>query len=113
MIAREVRLAESAEQDIENIYDYIAQQDGVGAAERVWNALEECWKKLATFSERGNMPKELVGEDRQYRELHWKPYRIIYRVDPKIVTVYAIVDGRRDLRSFLRDRFDHSLKKMG
>jgi toxin ParE1/3/4 len=111
VISREVRLTEDAERDIESIYDYIAQHDGIAAAEHVWRGLESCWAKLATFPERGNMPKEMVDTDRQYRELHWKPYRIIYRVDRQVVSVYAIVDGRRDLRSFLRVRFGDLPKK--
>jgi len=110
VITREVRLTEDAERDVEGIYEYFFEQDGNVAAEHVWKGIETCWTKLTTFSERGNTPKEMVDADRQYRELHWKPYRIIYRVDPQTVTVYAIVDGRRDLRSFLRTRFGHSPK---
>lgn len=105
MIRREVRLTDAAEYDIESIYDYIAQHDGIGAAEHVWRALESCWTKLETLAERGNCPKEIVATgNRMYRELHWKPYRIIYRVEPTIVTVYAIIDGRRDVGAFLRQR---------
>lgn len=106
MITREVRLSEEAERDVESIYDYIATHDSIAAAEYVWAALEKTWTSLETVSERGNFPKE-IAEDGEgiYRELHWKPYRIIYRVDPNVVTVYAIVDGRRDVRAFLRERF--------
>jgi toxin ParE1/3/4 len=105
VIVREVRLTEEAERDVESIYSYIAESSGVAAAERVWQALENCWTKLETLSERGNYPKELIADgNREYRELHWKPYRIIYRVQPKTVFVYAIVDGRRDIRAFLSRR---------
>jgi toxin ParE1/3/4 len=105
VITREVRLTEDAERDVEAIYDYIATHDSIAAAEYVWNALESCWSKLATLSERGNIPKEIPAKgDRSYRELHWKPYRIIYRVDTNAVFVYAIVDGRRDVSAFLRKR---------
>lgn len=106
MITREVRLSEEAERDVESIYDYIATHDSIAAAEHVWAALEKTWTSLETLSERGNFPKEIAEDgEGSYRELHWKPYRIIYRVDPGIVTVYAIVDGRRDVRAFLRERF--------
>lgn len=106
MIKREVVLTEEAEHDVESIYDYIARHDGVAAAEHVWRGLESCWTRLETFAERGNYPKELAEQGRrEYRELHWKPCRIVYRVLPKIVAVYAIVDGRRDMRAFIRQRF--------
>jgi toxin ParE1/3/4 len=105
VIRREVLLTEDAERDIEAIYDYIAVRDGVAAAEHVWNSLESCWNRLETLSERGNIPKEIAATGtREYRELHWKPYRIVYRVEPTVVTVYAIFDGRRDIRAFLRGR---------
>lgn len=42
MIVREVRLTEEAESDVENIYSYIADNSGIAAAERVWQALENC-----------------------------------------------------------------------
>jgi len=35
-----------------------------------------------------------------YREVFFKPYRIFYTIIEKKVFVVAIIDGRRDLRSF-------------
>lgn len=106
MIKRDVLLTDEAERDIEEIYDYIARHDGIAAAEHVVRGLEACWTKLETLAERGNYPKEMADQGRRdCRELHWKPYRIIYRVLPKVVAVYAIVDGRRDMRAFIRQRF--------
>lgn len=106
MIVREVLLTDEAERDIEEIYDYIVRHDSVASAEHVVRGLENCWAKLETFAERGNYPKEMAEQGRRdCRELHWKPYRIIYRVLPKLVAVYAIVDGRRDMRAFIQQRF--------
>jgi toxin ParE1/3/4 len=105
VIRRAVRLTEEAEHDIESIYDYIATHDSIASAEHVWRGIENCWSRLETLSERGNVPKEISATgNREYRELHWKPYRIIYRLERTAVTVYAIVDGRRDIRTFLRQR---------
>ena len=41
---------------------------------------------------------------REYREIFFKPYRIIYRIQAKRVYVYLIVDGRRDMRTLLSRR---------
>ncbi|MBA3017875.1 MAG: type II toxin-antitoxin system RelE/ParE family toxin, partial [Desulfobacteraceae bacterium] len=41
---------------------------------------------------------------RDYREIFFKPYRIIYRIDNENVYVYLIVDGRRDMQTLLQRR---------
>ncbi|MFZ0134268.1 MAG: hypothetical protein WAK95_17140 [Desulfobacterales bacterium] len=47
--------------------------------------------------------KELLAVGlREYREIVFKPYRIIYRVMAKNVYVMVIADGRRDLHTLLQ-----------
>ena len=45
---------------------------------------------------------------REYRETYFKPYRVIYRViqsdKRRMVYVYLIVDGRRDMQAQLQRR---------
>lgn len=41
---------------------------------------------------------------REYRQAHFKPYRLIYRVSGKQVIIYIIADGRRDMQSLLMRR---------
>jgi toxin ParE1/3/4 len=41
---------------------------------------------------------------REYREVFFKPYRIIYRIMAKRVTVLVIADGRRDMQTLLQRR---------
>jgi len=41
---------------------------------------------------------------RQYRQLVFELYRIIYRIIEPRVFVYLIVDGRRDIQSHLARR---------
>ena len=61
-----------------------------------------------SFSElpdRGNYPQELLALGiREYREIFFKPYRIIYRIMGKIIYVMLIADGRRDMQSLLERR---------
>jgi len=100
-----VLLSADAERDIDDIARYAASQDGMARAERLLAALIEVCRKLEGFPERGNIPKEFdaIGVD-DYREAHFKPYRILYEIMADRVTVHAVLDGRRDMQTLLRDR---------
>ena len=41
---------------------------------------------------------------REYRQAHFKSYRLIYRVAGKQVFIYMIADGRRDMQMLLTRR---------
>lgn len=100
-----VLLAEDAERNIEDIYRYIASHDTVGNADHVLTALEGACERLSKIPERSNTPKELAGLGiTDYRETHYKPYRVIYRIMGRDVVVYCVVDGRRDMQTFLQRR---------
>jgi toxin ParE1/3/4 len=101
----EVLLTQGAEQDLESIYDYISEFDGVANAHHVLDRLMEVVEGLAQFPERGSYPKELVALGiKDYRQTAFKPYRVIYRVLDGRVVIYLIVDGRRDMQSVLARR---------
>jgi len=60
---------------------------------------------LSDSPERGAYPKKLLGLGiREYREIFFKPYRIIYRIVEKNVYIHLIVDGRRDMQTLLQMR---------
>jgi toxin ParE1/3/4 len=101
----EVQQSEQAERDLEDIYQYILEQDGPGRADSVLDALEKACGGLARFPERGNVPKELraLGIE-EFRELHYKPYRVIYHITGGTVVIDAVLDGRRDMQSLLQRR---------
>jgi len=101
----DVLLTRGAEQDLESVYDYIAEFDCVANADHVLDELMEVVQRLAQFPERGNYPKELVTLGiKDYRQTALKPYRVIYRVVGNQVVIYLIVDGRRDMQSVLARR---------
>lgn len=101
----EVLLTEGAEQDLESIYDYIAEFDCKANADHVLDRLLEVVESLSAFPERGAYPKELVALGiRDYRQTAFKPYRVIYRVMAQRVYIYVIADGRRDMQSLLARR---------
>ena len=100
-----VLLTHSAERDLEAIYDYIAENDTQANANYVLDKLLEVAETLASYPERGSYPKELLSVGiREYRQAHFKPYRLIYRVSGKQVIVYIIADGRRDMQTLLTRR---------
>jgi toxin ParE1/3/4 len=100
-----VLLTRGAEHDLESIYDYIAEFDGVINANHVLDQLLKVVDDLAHVPERGHHPKELVALGiKEYRQVSFKPYRVIYRVIAGQVIIYLIVDGRRDMQSVLARR---------
>lgn len=101
----EVLLTGGAEQDLEAIYDYIAEHDCQANADRVLDQLMKVVESLARFPQRGSYPRELLGLGiKEYRQSAFKPYRVIYRVTGAQVIVYLIADGRREMQSLLARR---------
>jgi len=102
---RQVLLTADAERDIEDIYDYIAAADSPANARYVLTKLSELVDSLAAFPERGACPHELLAlGNRDYRQVLFKPYRVIYRVTSDHVTIDLIADGRRDMPALLARR---------
>ena len=100
-----VWLTDDAARDLDELYDYIALHDSTRNANYVLEQIDKAFSKLSEFPERGAYPKELLAIGiREYREIFFKPYRIIYRVMDKNVYVLLVVDGRRDMQSLLQRR---------
>ena len=100
-----VFLTHDAARDLEELYEYISRHDSPGNTERVLARIEKTFASLSDSPARGSYPKELlVLGIRSYREVFFKPYRIIYKVSGKAVHVLLIVDGRRDMQSLLQRR---------
>jgi toxin ParE1/3/4 len=100
-----VLLTRGTEQDFESIYDYIAEYDDPANADYVLDQLIVTAEKLALMPERGSYPKELAALGmREFRQVNFKPYRLIYRVVGNDVIIYIVADGRRDMQSLLERR---------
>jgi toxin ParE1/3/4 len=101
----EILLTEDALQDLSELDAYIAAHDGPEKADHVLSEIETAILKLGDFPERGNYPPELSTLGiKEYREVFFKPYRIIYRVLGGRVYIYLIADGRRDMQALLARR---------
>lgn len=94
-----------AEDDLFDIYAFVAMSDSVERADKLFDALRQTCLKLRKLPHRGNIPPELfeIGI-RDFRELHYKPYRIIYSFESATVFVHCILDGRRDIQDLLQER---------
>jgi toxin ParE1/3/4 len=104
-VAFRIIILPSALYDIDEIHAFIARKTGPFAADGVVDGIEALIAGLVTFPGRGNIPKELSALGRSdYRELHFKPYRIFYRVSGSIVEGMAVLDGRRDMNTLLQQR---------
>jgi toxin ParE1/3/4 len=100
-----VVITEDAENDLEDIVTYIAKHDSPRAAQHVLSRILEIADSLMVEPTRGTQPRELRAlGDQEFRQVFFKPYRLIYRVVGERVVIYVIADGRRDMQSLLARR---------
>ena len=100
-----VQLTDDATRDLEEICDYIDQHDEPSRADYVLEQVEKAFSSLSEYPEHGNYPTELLDIGiREYREIFFRPYRIVYRVMENYVYVLLIADGRRDMQTLLQRR---------
>ena len=100
-----VQLTDDAARDLEDVCSYIAEHDTPRSADLVLDQVEEAICSLTEFPQRGTYPRELLKFGvREFREILFKPYRIIYRVKENDVHVLVIADGRRDMHTLLQRR---------
>ncbi|MCZ6844248.1 MAG: type II toxin-antitoxin system RelE/ParE family toxin [SAR324 cluster bacterium] len=101
----EVILTADAARDLVDIVDFIAAQDAPDKAQHVLDRIERAFAGLAENPERGAHPRELLSLGiREYREVFFMPYRILYQVAETRVMVMLIADGRRDMQTLLQRR---------
>ncbi|MEY4563611.1 MAG: hypothetical protein RLZZ618_2888 [Pseudomonadota bacterium] len=104
-VAFDVLLTAGAERDLEALHDHIAEFDCLANANSLLDKLGKALESLSRLPERGSWPKELLSlGNREYRQILFKPYRVIYRVEGRQVIAYLIADGRREMQSLLARR---------
>jgi toxin ParE1/3/4 len=100
-----VRLTSAAWRDLEDLCVWISEHDSPAKAGHVLDRIVETAESLAGLPHRGSRPDELPpGLDIEYRQVFFKPYRIIYEVTRSEVVIHLIADGRRNLQSLLMRR---------
>ena len=101
----QVYLSADAGNDLFDIWNYVAHNDSPEKADHLLRELQSTCFTLEEFPDRGHVPPELERVHvREYLEIHWKPYRIIYRIHDKRVFIHCILDGRRNMLELLIER---------
>ncbi len=99
-----VEFALVAQRDLQSIVEFILEDDPIAAA-RVLDQIESRIASLERIPKRGRVVPELAALGiHTYRELVIAPWRVIYRINGRMVLVLAIVDGRRNVEDVLLDR---------
>lgn len=100
-----VMLLNAAELDLNEIHYYVESHDSPERADELLDGIERSILALAKMPERGHFPPELerIGV-REYREIHFRPYRIVYAIVGNAVVVHSVLDGRRDMQTLLMQR---------
>jgi toxin ParE1/3/4 len=100
-----VYIITEAEDDLLDIFRYVANHDSPAKADKLLSKLEDACFSLADLPNRGHVPPELERVAvLDYLEIHYKPYRIIYQISSSKVYIHCVLDGRRDLQDLLRNR---------
>lgn len=106
MASRRYRViwTETASRDLEDIVSYIAK-DSTQQATKVLKGIRGKSANLRSNPSRGRVVPELdeLGM-RNWRELIVSPWRVIYRIEGRLVFVDSVLDGRRDVEDILMRR---------
>jgi len=96
-----VNITQSAEDDLNEIIMYIAQNNPQTAI-KIMEKLQAKINTLDHFPYRGGYVPELLARNiKEYRQITETPWKIIYKVDGKVVNVLAVIDSRRNLQDIL------------
>ena len=94
-----------AKLDLKEIFIFVAINDSIQSANKLLDTLEATCYKLEKYPDRGHIPPELNQTGiKNYLEIHFKPYRIIYEIEGKVVYVHSVIDGRRNIQEILNNR---------
>jgi len=104
-----VRFTLDARRDLRDLHAFISKNDSKENADYVAREIVRAALALRDFPNLGAHPPELLRMgNRSYRQLFFKPYRILYRIRANIVFIALIADGRRDMDSLLARRLSGS-----
>ncbi|MCF6210676.1 MAG: type II toxin-antitoxin system RelE/ParE family toxin [Gammaproteobacteria bacterium] len=96
--------AETAEEDLKSIIEYIYAGNPSAARENL-KKIKTKASDLCSFPQRGRVIPELKNHGiLQYRELIVPPWRVIFRISELRVYVLSVIDSRRNVEDILLER---------
>lgn len=100
-----VRIDNVAIDDLYAIYRYVANNDSPEKADHLLVNIQKAMLSLETMPARSNHPPEMQRWGIfDFREIFFKPYRVIYEIRNKAVFIHAVIDGRRNCEDILHQR---------
>ncbi len=95
---------DKADEQLREIIFYIADDSGsVDIALNYLDKIETAINRLEEFPMSGSVPRYSVLRKQGYRVLVIERHLVFYKVNEseKIVTIYAVVDGRREYKNLI------------
>lgn len=95
---------DKADEQLREIIFYIADDSGsTDIALNYLDKIETAIRRLEEFLMSGSIPRYSILRKQGYRALIAERHLVFYKVneDEKVVTIYAIVDGRREYRNLI------------
>jgi toxin ParE1/3/4 len=96
-------LSFAAENDLTNLFDYIAEESGVDRAEMVLRRIEQTLQILSSWPLIGRTWDDLENGSRVFAL--W-PWLIFYEPTASGILVWRVLDGRRDIPKIINDSED-------
>lgn len=93
-----IRWSSRAKRDLEAIRDYIAHDSEV-YAKRFVARLAQAARQIQRQPQIGRRVPEALDAPGDIREILYRSYRMLYRIEPDGVGIIAVVHGARDLAS--------------
>lgn len=95
---------DKADEQLREIIFYIADDSGsVDIALNYLDKIEAAVRRLEEFPMSGSIPRYSILRKQGYRVLMVERHLVFYKVNEseKIVTIYAVVDGRREYKNLI------------
>lgn len=95
---------DKADEQLREIIFYIADDSGsIDIALNYLDKIETAIKRLEDFPNSGSIPRYSVLKKQGYRVLIVERHLVFYKINDKehVVTIYAVVDGRREYKNLL------------
>ena len=100
----DVRFTAAAREHIQEIIEYLLEREGREFARSFTSALRnEATERLKTFPFKGRTVPELETLTKEFREIRFTSYRLIYRANPqtRTVRILLIAHIKRDIEDLL------------
>ena len=100
------QLAEDAVLDIDAIWLYLLEKQGVETADRIVTELFKAFYKLAEVPNSGHRRADLTGRDVLFYTIF--SYLVIYQPGSNPLQILGVLHGKRNVARILTQRFDPS-----